>query len=105
MAKNNPKEWAVYTFCRTSKNSYIAAKVLFNEFKEGQASLLSFHQNGLPDEALRTAIDEFAARLSDYMWALAYKEAEGTRPKVRDSIKDETSDMQDLLDVIKENYK
>lgn len=105
MPKNNPKEWCVYTFSRADKTSYIDEALLFVDFKAEKASVFSFHKNNLADEALRTEIDIFASQLSDYMWALLYKEANGARPAIRDAIRDPETPIQDLLDVVKENYK
>lgn len=105
MPKNNPKEWCVYTFSRADKTSYIDEALLFEDFKSGTTALFSFHQQNLEDEALRTEIDIYAAQLSDYMWALMYKEADGARPLVRDAIRSPKTPVQTLLDVVKANYK
>lgn len=105
MANNTVKEWAVYTFCRTKKHPYISKKLDFPDFKAGKAELLKFHKLDLPSPAKRTAIDRFAADLSDFLWALDFKETEGARPKVRDAIRRKTSPIQELLDVVAANYK
>ena len=105
MPKNNPKEWCVYTFSRADSTGYIDEELDFAEFKEGQAALFSFHEKELEDEALRNEIDIYASQLSDYMWALMYKEADGARPKIRDAIRSSDSPMQALLDVVKSNYR
>ncbi len=105
MAKNNPKEWAVYTFSRAVKTSYISEDIEFDDFKAGNCDQLSFHENKLAGDDLRTAIDVFASQLSDYMWALTYKEADGARPAVRDAVRDPGLSVQGLLDVVKANYK
>lgn len=105
MPKNNPKEWSVYTFSRADKTGYIDEELAFDDFKSGTAELFSFHEKTMPDEALRNEIDIFAAQLSDYMWALMYKEADGTRPKIRDAIRNSATPIQTLLDVVKENYR
>jgi hypothetical protein len=104
VAKNNPKEWCVYTFSRADKTSYIEESLEFEDFKGGKAELFSFHEQGKVGEALRTEIDIFASQLSDYMWALTYKEKDGARPLLRDAIRDPQNPIQALLDVVKANY-
>ena len=105
MAKNNPKEWCVYTFSRADSTGYIDEELDFDEFKDGTAAIFSFHEKKMADEALRTEIDIFASQLSDYMWALMYKESDGARPLVRDAIRAPENAIQTLLDVVKANYR
>ncbi len=104
-AKNNPEEWCVYTFCRAKKTSYIDKALSFEEFQSGTAALLSFHGKKLKGEELRIEIDNFAARFSDYMWALLYKESAKARTEVRDAIRTSDLKIQNLFDVVKTNYK
>jgi hypothetical protein len=104
-AKNNPEEWCVYTFCRAKKTSYISKTLGFEDFKSGVTVLLSFHEKKLKGEELRIEIDNFAARFSDYMWALLYKESDKARTEVRDAVRTSGLKIQDLFDVVKSNYK
>jgi hypothetical protein len=104
-AKNNPEEWCMFTFCRAKKTSYIDKALSFEDFKGGVTALLSFHEKNLKGEELRIEIDNFAARFSDYMWALLYKESDKARTEIRDAVRTSGLKIQDLLDVVKANYK
>jgi hypothetical protein len=104
-AKNNPEEWCVYTFSRAKRTSYIDKALSFEDFKGGTAALLSFHEKKLKGEELRIEIDNFSSRLSDYMWALLYKESPQAKTEVRDAIRTSDLMIQGLLDVVKANYK
>jgi|GEM_PF-2953907 len=99
------EEVDTYIFCRHPKSKYIPRSVSWTEFREGLVEQMRFHQLDMPDPAQKTEIELFAARLDKYLLGLGYAGTEGARYYIRGAVGEPTDPMQNLLDVVAENYR
>lgn len=106
-------ERRVWNYCRTPDEQnhdarYIHISVLFDAFKAGKITDLSFHLSGLPPEALETEIEIFAAHLHQSLDLFSIRPV-GTPGDARSEVKAAASNtnglMQELLDAVTDNYR
>src|SRR5258708_33811008 len=87
---------------------YVHPNTMFNSFKEGKITDLSFHMNGLTGPALTTDIELLAAHLHLYLDGHNISpivDSAVARGAVRDAASDASLAIQDLLDAVVANYR
>ena len=106
-------ERRVWNFSRSpdeqnQNERYIHRNTMFDTFKAGKITDLSFHQNGLAGLALTTDIELFAAHLHQYLNDFNVSpivDPAVARGAVRDAATDKSLAMQALLDAVVANYR
>ena len=101
-----PEERDAYIFCRHRMFRYIPKAATWTQFRRGKIGQLSFHDHSnIPEEAKALQIDEFAAKLANYLMVLGYEKAPGTNRKIRVAVRTKDAPMTDLLDVVAVNFR
>jgi hypothetical protein len=106
-------ERRVWSFCWTPDEQnqnefYIHPNTMFDTFKAGQITDLTFHQNGLAGQALITEIEIFAAHLNRFLIDFDISPTANpavARGAIRDVVSDKTQTIQTLLDAVVANYR
>lgn len=106
-------ERRVWSFCWTPDEQnqnelYIHPNTMFDSFKAGKITDLTFHQNGLSGQALTTEIEIFAAHLNRFLIDFDVSpivDPAVARGAVRDVVSDTTKTMQELLNAVVANYR
>jgi hypothetical protein len=102
--KPTDEEKDAFIFCRHPNNKYISPRLSWADFKSGNVEIFPFHRANMPENARRTEIKLFAARLYSYLLGLRYAGREGARYEIQDSVDNGSEPMSKLLATVRDNF-